>query len=110
MSAKRVQIDGIDVTQFEEFDEFSPTVDGRPWFEAAMILTCRPLFDDCDSNYEVEQKLKQAKVILPNNLCDSESCALVVNFASLKSANAFVKRLNAYLVEKAKRLAAARSF
>lgn len=104
-----VKIDGIDVPQFEEFDEFSPTVEGRPWFECSMVSACAPLFD-CESNYEVEKKLQEAKVILPNNDCDSESCALVVNFASLKSANAFIKRLNAYLAEKAKRLVAAQSF
>jgi hypothetical protein len=108
-----VKIDGLDVPQFDEYDESdSWDYDGRKlWgFDCSMRSTCSPLFDDCESNYEIEEKLQQAKVILPNNDCDSESCALVVRFSTLKAANAFIKRLNAYLAEKVKRLAAARSF
>lgn len=110
----RIKVDGVqkEVPQFNEFDKEDASTYGGPkfHFEAAMVSTCAPLFDDCESNYEVEKKLLEAKVITPKNECDSESCALVVYFSSLVSANKFIGRLNAYLVEKARRLEAARAF
>jgi len=75
-------------------------------FDCSMVSTCEPLFDDCKSNYEVERKLRAAKVILTQNNADSEACALVVRFSSLASANKFIERLNTYLVEQARRLLA----
>lgn len=72
------------------------------WFECAMVSTCEPVFDGCESNYEVEEVLRQAKVILPQNQTDSESCALVVQFSTPKSGEKFIDRLNAYLAERDK--------
>ena len=117
---RRIKVDGIQmmVPQFQEMDEMymfdygsGKNGSGKMChFEAAMISTCKPLFDDCESNYEVEEKLRAAKVVLPQSMADSESCALVVHFRSVKSANAFIGRLNKYLIEKARRLEAARRF
>ena len=67
------------------------------WYEAAMVSTFPGVFDDCGDNYEVENKLRQAKVINAKNQTDTESCALVVNFSNKKSAEAFGERLQAYI-------------
>lgn len=69
------------------------------WYEGAMISTFPGVFDDCDSNYEVEDKLRKAGVIKPQNQTDTETCALVVNFSSMKSAEKFEERLEAYISE-----------
>ena len=79
-------------------------------FDCAMISSCQPLFDDCDSNYDVEEKLEKAKVITKRNNTDSESCALVVRFSSQKSADAFINRLNDYLVKKAEKFTEATNY
>jgi hypothetical protein len=73
---------------------------GHYWFECAMISRCSPVFDRCDDNHDVEDLLRKQKVILPTNQTDSESCALVVNFSSQKAGEAFVNRLNKYLLIK----------
>jgi len=72
-------------------------------FEAAMISTFPGVFDDCDSNYEVEDRLRKAGVIHKRNQTDTESCALVIRFTSEKSAFAFAKRLQAYIQEHEKK-------
>jgi len=79
-------------------------------FDCSMISSCQPLFDDCDSNYDVEEKLEKAKVITKRNSTDSESCALVVRFSSQKSADAFINRLNDYLVKKAEKFTEATNY
>ena len=71
------------------------------WYEAAMISTFPGVFDDCESNYEVEERLRKAGVIKPQNQTDTESCALVVNFSSIKSAEKFEERLEQYIQEHA---------
>jgi hypothetical protein len=101
---------GMQVPQFTTGD-VNMSEHGGAWFEAAMVSTCEPLFDDCDSNYEVEDKLEAAEVITKKGMAtDSESCALVVNFKSEAAVEGFIDRLNAYLVEKAKKLAEAKAF
>jgi len=86
--------------------------DGRRTFlfNASMISTCAPLFDDCDSNNEVEEKLKKANVILSTDKADSESCAMYINFSSRKFAENFIDRLNAYLLKKVELLKEAYNF
>lgn len=71
------------------------------WYEAAMISTFPGVFDDCGDNYEVEDKLRKAGVIKPQNQTDTESCALVVNFSNKKSAESFGERLEKYIREHA---------
>lgn len=67
------------------------------WFECAMVSVCRPVFDRCDSNYEVERVLRDAKVIRKNNVTDTETCALIVLFSNKKSGVNFIQRLNKFL-------------
>ena len=69
-----------------------------PWFECAMIGKCRPLFDDFDSNYEVEELLVRYGLV-EEHMCDSESSALVINFDTVHEGRTFVDRLNAFLNE-----------
>lgn len=77
-------------------------LDGRHhfWFEAAMVSTFPGIFDHCGDNYEVEDVLRKAGVIHKKNQTDTESCALVINFKSRKSAEKFIERLNKWLDEK----------
>ena len=84
--------------------------DGYPyWFECAMISACEPLFPEDWDNHNVQDALIKAKVIRGGQP-DSESCALVINFTSKKAGEAFIDRLNAYLVKKAELLEAAQAF
>ena len=92
---------GIDkeiyMKQFSYSDINHLSGESHHWFDCSMISTCAPAFDDCDSNHDVEDILKRAKVIHPKNLTDSESCALVIEFKSKKSGEKFIDRLNTYL-------------
>jgi hypothetical protein len=70
------------------------------YFDCAMVSTCEPVFDHCDSNYEVEDELRKAKVLRKNNRTDTEMCSLVVLFSSESAGNNFIDRLNKYLDDK----------
>lgn len=72
-------------------------IDGTVWYEAAMITTFPGVFDDCDSNYDVEEVLREAGVLLPHNQTDTESCALVVYFNNAVDGREFSKRLHDYI-------------
>jgi hypothetical protein len=69
------------------------------FFDCGMISTCKPVFDKCESNHDVEKVLRKAGVIRKNNMTDTESSALVVLFSSAKSGEAFIQRLNVYLAK-----------
>jgi len=90
--------------------EYEKDGSGSWTFDCAMISTCRPAFDYCHSNYDVEDKLRKAGVIRKNTRTDSESCALVVCFSSEKAYGNFIGRLNKYLREKERKLKEAREF
>lgn len=64
-----------------------------------LIESCAPVFDDCPTNYEVEDKLRKAKVIHDRNNTDSESGGFGICFSSRKSGEKFIDRLNKYLQE-----------
>ena len=89
--------DGVPVFGIDDIGE----IEGAWWFECAMVSACSPLFDGCDSNYEVEQELQTAGVIEESDDADSEYCALVVNFTEFHKAENFLARLNQYLEQKA---------
>lgn len=72
-------------------------IDGMQWFEAAMITSFPGVFDDCEDNYDVEDRLREAGVIAADNQTDTESCALVVYFKSDDEARAFCDRLKAFV-------------
>ena len=67
------------------------------WFEAAMVDSFSPIFDSCSDNHDVEDRLRRAKVLLPSNKTDTESCALVCLFSKKASYLSFMKRFNAYI-------------
>ena len=96
---------------FDEYDIHKGDWSGAQWtFNCAMVSTCTPLFDDCDSNYEVRGKLKKAKVITKSCEDDTESCEMYVYFKSKATGLSFINRLNAYLAKKGEMLDAARRF
>jgi hypothetical protein len=72
-------------------------IDGMVWYEASMISTFPGVFDDCEDNFDVEDCLREAGVILPQNVTDTESCALVVYFNDEQGAEAFGERLQDYV-------------
>lgn len=98
--------DTLKTKQFGYLSLNTMNYDGRKvwWFECAMVSSCAPLFNGCDSNYEVEDLLRKAKVLDRRNQTDTESCALVVNFSSEKSGQKFIDRLNAFLVKRHEQL------
>lgn len=69
---------------------------GKAYFECSMISSCRPIFDEFYSNYDVERILC-AHGVVDDSCCDSETCALVVNFDSMVDARSFIDRLNGFL-------------
>ena len=83
---------------------------GKYFFDCSMVSSCAPAFDDCDSNHEVEEKLRAAGVIKPQNKTDTESCALVINFSSEESGHKFIDRLNGYLQKELEKMAEAAAY
>ena len=63
-------------------------------YQNAMCSAYPGLFDDCDGNHDVEQKLRDAKVIRKNNKTDTEDCQFHIYFSTEKAAHAFVDRFN----------------
>jgi len=93
------------IPQFSEFNKHDKCDWNDEWpftFTAAMVETCQPIFNGCESNYEVEDILKKAKVIRTGKGCmtDSESCQFFIYFKRKDGANNFFKRLNKYLLER----------
>lgn len=62
-------------------------------------------FENCESNYDVSDKLKENKVLREGTEEDSEYCQFFAYFSTKKSAEAFIKRLGKY-VEKRKKIIA----
>ena len=109
---KMVSIEGIEekVPQFTNASLCNMEVGTSSWFfSCAMISTCEPLLDSCDDNHEVEAKLISAGVVSHDEV-DSESCEFVAYFQDHTDAKAFIKKLNTYLVEKARRSQEADNF
>lgn len=75
------------------------------WFSAAMISSCKPLFNKCEDNYEVEALLKKAGVLNADCYTDTESCEMVVLFKQRKHGTAFLSRLNKYLDDRRQMMA-----
>lgn len=60
-------------------------------------------FDNCDSNYDVIERLVQNKVLTKGYEDDSEYCQAWLYFKTKSSAEGFVKRLQKY-IEKRKEI------
>jgi hypothetical protein len=60
-------------------------------------------FDNCESNYDVVEKLKANKVLTESADEDSEYCQFFAYFKTKTAAESFVKRLARY-VEKRKQI------
>jgi hypothetical protein len=72
----------------------------RSWFfDCAMISSCKPVFDNCSDNYDVERVLRKEGIIRRGMKTDTESCALVVMFSTKDGGQKFIARLNKFLVE-----------
>jgi len=60
-------------------------------------------FENCESNYDIVERLQREKVLLPKTSEDSEYCQFFAYFSTKKSAENFIKRLGDY-VNKRKQL------
>jgi len=60
-------------------------------------------FDNCESNYDVRERLIENKVLSKSTDEDSEYCQFFAYFKTKKSAEAFIRRLGKY-IEKRKQL------
>ena len=60
-------------------------------------------FDNCESNYDIVERLQREKVLSPKTSEDSEYCQFFAYFSTKKAAENFIKRLGEY-VEKRKKL------
>lgn len=54
-------------------------------------------FENCESNYDVVERLKKFKVITETTIEDSEYCQFFAYFKTKAQANAFIKRLKNYV-------------
>lgn len=54
-------------------------------------------FDNCESNYDVVDRLKTNKVLTKSADEDSEYCQFFAYFKSRQDADAFIKRLSKYV-------------
>jgi len=96
------------IPQFREMTSYDKSDWNEEWpytFTAAMVDSCRPIFDWCESNYEVEELLRKKKIIRTGKGCmtDSESCQMFVYFKRKDGVNNFIKRLNKYLLEQGRK-------
>ena len=66
-------------------------------------LTSLETFDNCDSNYDVIDRLKENKVMTDSCEDDSEYCQAWFYFKSKSAADSFIKRLDTY-IQKRKQL------
>ena len=60
-------------------------------------------FENCESNYDVRERLIENKVLSTKTREDSEYCQFFAYFSTKKSAENFIKRLGNY-IEKRKKL------
>lgn len=60
-------------------------------------------FDNCDSNYDVRDRLIENKVLSKSTDEDSEYCQFFAYFKTKDAANSFIKRLGKY-VDKRKQI------
>ena len=86
-------IDKIVPVKYEWDDKWTVTAD----------LTRLETFENCESNYDVVERLKENKVLSPKTSEDSEYCQFFAYFSTKTAAENFIKRLGKY-VEKRKKL------
>ncbi len=86
-------IDKLMPVKYEWDDKWTVTAD----------LTSLETFENCSSNYDVVERLKENKVLSPKTSEDSEYCQFFAYFSTKKAAENFIKRLGEY-VEKRKKL------
>jgi hypothetical protein len=74
------------------------------YFACAMVSSHRShgLFQECESNYEVEEMLRVAEVIREPNTTDSETCCMWVYFQTEQEGKDFIDRLNDYIEKRMK--------
>lgn len=78
-------------------------------FSANMSHGFKEIFPEMD-NYDVEDRLWERGVILPENQRDSESCQMNIWFASEEEADKFIDRLNTYMCKKVQMMEDALNF
>ena len=62
-------------------------------------------FQNCESNYDIVDRLKENKVLSPKTSEDSEYCQFFAYFSTKKSAESFINRLGKYVAYRKKLIA-----
>ena len=92
-------------TTYDEDKPFTPThvrtimMDGKPlhYFHMPMIGKLPDIFGHCDTNYEVRDVLKRQAIYGMDDVDDTESQAVIVNFRSHRDGCKFIGRLNEFV-------------
>jgi len=77
--------------------------DGDKYWTVTADLRALETFENCESNYDVVEKLRENNVLRKGTDEDSEYCQFFAYFKTKTAAESFIKRLDAY-VEKRKQL------
>ena len=70
------------------------------WTVTADLRSMETFYPHFDSNYDIVDKLKEAKVMSDKTLEDSEMCQFFAYFSTKKSAENFIKRLCEYVAKR----------
>jgi len=76
--------------------------DDKKW-TVTSDLRALETFDNCESNYDIVERLKTNKVLTKSAVEDSEYCQFFAYFKTKKASEDFIKRLSKY-VEKRKQI------
>lgn len=71
--------------------------DGDKHWTVTADLRALETFDNCESNYDVVERLKKNKVLTKSATEDSEYCQFFAYFKTKQDGEAFVKRLAKYV-------------
>jgi hypothetical protein len=77
--------------------------DGDKYWTVTADLRALETFDNCESNYDIVEKLTENKVLTKTTDEDSEYCQFFAYFKTKKDADSFIGRLSKY-VDKRKQL------
>jgi hypothetical protein len=77
--------------------------EGDKYWTVTADLRGLETFDNCESNYDVVERLKENNVLIKGTDEDSEYCQFFAYFKTKTAAEAFIKRLAKY-VEKRKEI------
>lgn len=107
MKVKTYDEDDLRSTDYRRFD--SPKLKHKWEFIGDLPGDNPDLFGDWD-NYEMTERLREIGALTKDDDADPEYCCSYFYFKDKKTGRRFIKKLNEYLLKKAKLIEEARSF